>query len=55
MVLKRTRDFFRERACRLGPISIDLLLQIEPRRQVVNMVTSNLKGVKDLFPTISLY
>jgi hypothetical protein len=36
---------FRDRVCRLGSVSIDLLLQIEPRRQVVNIVTGNLKGV----------
>jgi hypothetical protein len=41
MVLKHTRDCFKDRAYRLGLLSIDLLLQIEPRREVVNVVNRN--------------
>jgi hypothetical protein len=40
--IQTSRDCLRERACRLGSISINLLLQVEPERQVVSIVTSNL-------------
>jgi hypothetical protein len=55
MVLKLIRDCFRDRACRLGSISIDLLLQIEPSRQKVNIVTSNCKNLSCSMKQIDQY
>ncbi|KAJ3622600.1 hypothetical protein Zmor_004466 [Zophobas morio] len=44
MVLKLIRDCFRDRACRLGSISIDLLLQIEPSRQKREILNNQITG-----------